>query len=339
MTQHDITNLPEATPDLERAKSDFDGYGYALIKNAMSPGEVDGLLTRLEEQAEAEREMGAAYEDGGPEQNWGDFTDEKGNLRTNAFSAASGGVNQRVWMLVNKGKVFRDLLVNRPIRTLIDHVLGKEYLLSSFGANIAKPGGVAMDLHTDQWWMPDPESRGPAKIPVGSINRQQTNWTESEPPQLIAPMAAVNVMWMLVDFTEENGATRLVPGSHLYGSRPKKGDVVETIAVTGIAGTAAVFDGRVWHGTGANVSEVNRYGLLTTFCGPMMRTQENFIVGTGPSVLEGASEDLLALLGFKIWNGYGRVESPVAGFVSRGDLALSEMKPNSIRGHSTNMDT
>jgi ectoine hydroxylase-related dioxygenase (phytanoyl-CoA dioxygenase family) len=326
MTKNGHTNLPEATADLGRVRSDFDNYGYALIENAMSPAEVDALLTRLQEQAEAERRKEIAFEDGGLEQNWGDFTDEKGNLRKAAFTAASGGVNQRVWMLVNKGKIFRDLLNNRPVRTLIDNLLGNDYLLSSFGANIAKPGGVAMDLHTDQWWMPDPELRGPAKVPIGSITRQQTNWTESEPPELIAPLAAVNIMWMLVDFTEENGATRLVPGSHLTGLKPNKETDVDTIAVSGKAGTAAIFDGRIWHGTGANVSKVNRYGLLTTFCGPMLRTQENFILGTETSVLEGASEDLLALFGFKIWNGYGRVESPLAGFVTRGDSTLSDMR-------------
>lgn len=88
-----------------------------------------------------------------------------------------------------------------------------------------------------------------------------------------------------------------------------------------------VFDGRLWHGTGANVSNVNRYGLLTTFCGPMFRPQENFIVGTETTVLEEASDDLLALLGFKIWNAYGRIESPVAGYITRDERSLSEMRP------------
>ena len=328
MTTNAVGELPVATTHLEEAKTDLDRHGYALLENAISPDQVNALLTRLKEQAEAERQQGLAYEDGGAKQNWGSFADEKGNLRKDAFTATAGGINQRVWMLVNKGQVFRDLLNNKPVRALIDYSLGNDYLLSSFTANIAKQGGVAMDLHTDQWWMPEPVRRGPAaRIPVGSITRQQPNWTGSKPPQLIAPLVAVNVMWMMVDFTEENGATRIVPGSHLSGVRPKKEDALKTIAGTGKAGSAMVFDGRTWHGTGANVSSVNRYGILTTFCGPMLRPQENFTIGTDPAVLEGASEDLLALLGYKIWNGYGRIESPLAGLISRDDLALSEMKP------------
>jgi ectoine hydroxylase-related dioxygenase (phytanoyl-CoA dioxygenase family) len=322
-----VFDLPQPTTVLDQLKSDLDSHGYALIEDAMSADQVETLLGRLKEQAEAERQLRVAYEDGGPNQDWGRFRDDDGHPKQNAFTAAAGGVNQRVWMLVNKGQVFRDLLANRPVRQLIDYTLGPEYLLSSYGANIVKPGGLAMDLHTDQWWMPEPVRRGPAKVPVGSISRQQSNWTEDEPAELIAPQAAVNVMWMLVDFTEENGATRIVPGSHLTGERPNHREGVRVVAATAKAGTAMVFDGRTWHGTGANVGTSIRYGILTTFCGPMFRTQENFVAGVDSTVLEQASNDLLQLLGFKIWNGYGRIESPLAGFISRGDSAISEIKP------------
>ena len=79
---------------------------------------------------------------------------------------------------------------------------------------------------------------------------------------MIAPAVVVNVMWMLVDFTAENGGTRLVPRSHLTGRHPDKGldKDVEPIAAEGPAGTAMVFDGRMWHGTGANVSDGPRLG-------------------------------------------------------------------------------
>lgn len=327
MSTQQLTNLPVATTNLEQAKNDLDAHGYALIENAMTPDEVSTALTRLKEQAEAERQQGIAYEDGGAGQNWGKFTDEEGNLRKDAFTAKSGGVNQRVWMLVNKGQIFRDLLGKKSIRAVIDHALGDDYLLSSYTANIAKPGGIAMNLHTDQWWMPDPIRREPPAVRVGSISREQPSWNEPEAPALIAPTACVNVMWMLADFTEENGGTRIVPGSHHTGVRPDNSSTIESIAATGKAGSAMVFDGRLWHGTGANVSNVNRYGLLTTFCGPIFRPQENFIVGTDPDILAEASEDLRALLGLKIWNGYGRVENPLGGFITRDEVARAEMRP------------
>lgn len=321
--------MPQLTSDLDQLKYDIDTYGFCYVKDALTPDQVSALRTRLVEQAEAERQQNVAYEDGGAKQNWGDFRDANGRVRKEAFTAAGGGVNQRVWMLINKGRVFREVFDVVSVRALVGHVLGEEYLLSSYGANIAKPGGVPMDLHTDQWWMPGPVRRARNSIPVGTISRQQPNWVEDEPPVLIAPPACVNVMWMLVDFSAENGGTNVVPGSHLYGRYPNKESQkgVETVAATGPAGTAMVFDGRIWHGTGANTSDGERLGLLTTFCGPQFRTQENFALGTSKEVVEEASPDLLALLGFKVWNAYGRIGSPLAEYVSQDASLLGEMRP------------
>ena len=318
--------LPKATSDMEQAKSDILEYGYCLIANALEPEVVGAALERLKEQAAAELEQGAAFEDGGPKQQWGAFTDGKGRPKQKAYTAAAGGVNQRVWMLVNKGRIFRQILFTENVRAVVDHVLGEEYLLSSYSANIAKPGGVAMNLHTDQWWMPHPVDREPSPLPVGSITRERSNLRGEGAPEMIAPCVCVNVMWMLNSFSEENGGTRFVPGSHLRGRPPRANDGEgEILAAEGAAGTAMVFDGRLWHGTGANVSSGNRYGLLTTFCGPQFRPQENFTIGSRPEMLADATPELLALLGFKIWSGYGRVESPVAEYISQDERSLGEM--------------
>ena len=146
---------------------------------------------------------------------------------------------------------------------------------------------------------------------------------------MIAPPVVANVMWMLNDFTPENGGTKIVPGSHLKGRRPNKeaDREVPAVAAVAAAGTAMVFDGRLWHGTGANVSDDPRVGVLTTFCGPQFRQQENYTIGTAPQVLEEASPELLALLGFKIWNAYGRIGNPAADFISPGESSLGEMHP------------
>src|SRR5947199_382425 len=74
---------------------------------------------------------------------------------------------------------------------------------------------------------------------------------------------------------------------------------VATIAGTGPAGTALVFDGRIWHGTGANTTaDERRWGVLTYFCRPWMRPQENYTLSTHPDVLAEADLELLQLLGF-----------------------------------------
>ena len=320
--------LPQPTTDIATLQANIDEFGYCLVKDAMTPDQVAAAKQRLLEQAQAELEGGHAFEDGGAKQQWGQFTDDAGRVRREAFSAAAGGVNQRVWMLINKGAIWRELLAQPTVRAVAGHVLGVDYLLSSYGANIAKPGGIAMNLHTDQWWMPEPIHRAPNPVPAGSLTRELSNRVDDH-PAMIAPPVVVNVMWMLNNFTEEIGATRIVPRSHLYGRRPdaeRDKDVV-SIPAEGAAGSAMLFDGRIWHGTGANISDQQRLGVLTTFVAPQFRTQVNFTMATAPEVVAAADDDLLALLGFKIWNAYGRVESPVAGYIQQGERSLGEMKP------------
>lgn len=321
-----MSNLPHPTEDLAQVKAQLDTYGYGLLANALDAESLSKIKTRLREQAIAEKQRGLAFEDGGAKQNWGDFRDSDGQVRARAFTQSAGGINQRVWMLINKGRVFRDMLSHAGVRNIADHALGHDYLLSSHSANIAKPGGVAMRLHTDQWWMPAPTRPHRAHLPVGSITREQTDEPNAS---FISPCVVVNVVWMIGAFTSENGGTRVVPRSHLWGRRPDHSDdnAVETVALKGPPGTVGFLDGRIWHGTGANVGDQLRWAILTTFCGPQFRPQENFTLGTAPKVLAHASPDLLALLGFKVWHAYGRVESPTVEFVRPGERSLGELRP------------
>ena len=88
-----------------------------------------------------------------------------------------------------------------------------------------------------------------------------------------------------------------------------------------------MFDGRIWHGTGANRSNEDRLGLLATYCGPQFRTQENYTLGLDPSVYAEASPELLARLGFKVWHAYGRTGDPSAQFVGPENQLVGEMNP------------
>ena len=103
---------------------------------------------------------------------------------------------------------------------------------------------------------------------------------------------------MLDDFTEANGATILVPGSHLFGREPDRelDQGANWTSATGPTGSVVIFDGRTWHSTGANVSDQGGIGVNTSFCAPQFRLQEDYQVGTSPEVLTEASEDLLAIL-------------------------------------------
>jgi len=320
---------PQSTRDLCQAEKDFRDCGFCLIQDALPTEQVAAMRERLVEQAAAETSLGVDFRDGGPEQNWGAFRDEKGGIRSEAFTAKAGGTNQRVWMLINKGKVFHQIFKSTAVRSIVDRFLGEEYILSSCGANIAKPGGVAMPLHTDQWWMPAPTRIDRDPLPIGSMGRDRFDVDETlgDPPPFIAPMAAINVIWMLVDFTAEIGATRLVPGSHLRGRQPDNSGETKAVQPEAPAGTALVLDARTWHGTGANTSDRDRLAILSTFCGPQFRAQENLTLGTHEDVVHAAADAPRALLGFKVWNAYGRIESPAVEFISPGERSLGELKP------------
>lgn len=191
-----------------------------------------------------------------------------------------------------------------------------------------------MKLHTDQWWMPAPTRRERAPLPAGSIRRDRFDRDQLEPPPMVSIAACANIMWMLDDFSEANGATRIVPGSHLAGRQPDpaRDQDVATIGAVGPAGSAMVFDGRLWHGTGANTGNRRRMGLLTTFCGPQFRPQENFTVGARPEVIEAASPDVLELLGFRVWAAYGRIGDPLVDFIDPKSRQIGELRPEMQRG-------
>tara|TARA_B100000029_G_scaffold411565_1_gene413957 strand:+ start:883 stop:1962 length:1080 start_codon:yes stop_codon:yes gene_type:complete len=339
---------PKPTKDQKQAVSDLKEFGYCIVADALDERTLESVHNRLVEQAEAEIESGVAFEDQGPKQIDRMKTDitnpgmKYAEIPENAFSVGSGGINQRVWMLVNKGEVFRDLVTHSFMTPLIEFLLGEDFLLSTLSANIAKPGGVEMGLHTDQWWMPRPSPRKDPHIAAGNIQRgEYYGVSNGDPDEAINPPCACNVMYCLTDFTEINGATRIVPKSHLTGLQPTP-DVPHTtvsIAAEAKAGSAIVFEGRLWHGTGANKSNGNRLGLLATYCAPQFRAQENYTLGVDPAIVEQASPELLSRLGFKIWNAYGRTGDPTKGFVHKNTQNIGEMRPKHLESKTSNYQT
>lgn len=262
------------THDLEQAWADLEDHGYAVVRDVLTPEHLARLRSRLVEQAAGELAAGVGYLD-------------------------SGGRNQRVWNLPNKGDEFLDLLRHPLYVETMDHLLGRGWLVSSSTANIAGPGGESMFLHADQGYVPAPF-----------------------PPR---PLVA-NCGWLLDDFTEENGGTRVVPGSHRWerGPSPEEATEYDTVAVEGPAGGAFLFDGRLWHGTGANRTERRRHVILNYACVPWLRQQENFTVSLSPEVLERCGEELLARFGFKVRGTLGGVQGPREGALTKRPEAFLE---------------
>ena len=284
----DEAELPKPTRRFSHLIDDMNKWGYCLLAEAIAPGPLAEIRTRLEDQAEAENHLGA----------------NQGNDGVNG----AGTDNQWLLMLINKGEVFQRVLMHPEVTPILDYVIGREHILSETSAHLTRPGNPAMALHTDQWWMPPPVWPGESYRPAGEITRtsvRQGPLKRATHP-IPAPMC-VQTMLMVSDFTEANGATRLVPGSHMTGFQPDQSvpHIVPSIAAEAPAGTIAIWEGRTWHSAGANTSNEIRFGMPTLYAAPQMRTLMNFTYGTKKDVLAKATPDLKRLLGFKVWQGYG----------------------------------
>ena len=322
-------NYPKPTDDLDKAKNDLKTWGYCLLLDAIPKTINENAKNRLIEQANAEKKLNLAFEDGSKTKKWGEFKVKK----SKSFKSDDGGINQRIWMLPNKGKEFLNILDNHKYFKIMKYIVGDHPIVSSFGANIAKKGGVRMDLHTDQWWAPDPVDREKDFLPTASITRKKFNYEINKNvinnTDLIARPSVSNVLIMINGMTFENGGTMVVPGSHLYGRHPEKklDSDIKPIAAEGPPGCAIITDGRLWHGTGANITEEPRIAIIITFCGPQFRPQENYTYGLRKNLLKKLNDFQKELLGFRVWNGYGRTGDPTQNFIDTAEDPIGILKP------------
>ena len=110
-------------------------------------------------------------------------------------------------------------------------------------------------------------------------------------------------MWALTDFTEENGATRIIPGSHLADTSPDYGAPYDSMPAVMSAGSVLIWHGSLWHGGGANTTPDRRIGLAMNYCAGYIRQQENQQLGLSPSLVRTFSPRLRDLVGYGIYSG------------------------------------
>lgn len=175
--------------------------------------------------------------------------------------------------LVNKGATFDRFYIHPKVLTAVAHVLRHHFKLSSLNYRAALPGSGAQKLHVD--------------------------WHESVAPN---HYRVCNSIWLLDDFTEDNGATRLVPGTHLSNQRPA--DVLQDLSephpleklLVAPAGTVVVFNSHVWHGGTINKSSLPRRAIHSYYChydAPQQTDQRRYI---RPETSERLDEAVLTLL-------------------------------------------
>ncbi len=115
-----------------------------------------------------------------------------------------------------------------------------------------------------------------------------------------------NSMWALTDFTEANGATSVVPGSHLWDHGPDyfaTEPALPSIAAEMPKGSVLVWHGSTWHGGGANTSDEVRVGVAMNYCADYIRQQENQQLGIPPEIMATFSPQLRQLCGLGMYRG------------------------------------
>jgi len=182
----------------------------------------------------------------------------------------------RLANLVDKGDVFCRAIALRPLLEYVRHVLGPDIKLSSLNARSADP-------HTDVGQ--------PLHVDMGAILDERGYWV-------------CNTVWMLDDFTLENGPTRMVPGSHTWKQRPQ--DMLadplaphpDEILLTGKAGTIAVMNAHLWHGGTANRTSRPRLAMHAFYCRrdkPQQQYQKQLLRPEVQAALSPDVREILAL--------------------------------------------
>jgi ectoine hydroxylase-related dioxygenase (phytanoyl-CoA dioxygenase family) len=192
-----------------------------------------------------------------------------------AMNGFEGHRTVRIYNLLAHGDPFERIPVHPSVLPLIEGVLDEGCLISSLSSIAIDPGEIAQPIHADDMVIP------------------------LEKPH--APIVC-NSMWALTDFTEANGATRLVPGTHRHAS-PAYGGAYETIAAEMPKGSVLIWDGALWHGGGANQTHERRIGLAMNYCAGFIRQQENQQLGLNPDRVRGFTPRLQELVGYGVYRG------------------------------------
>jgi ectoine hydroxylase-related dioxygenase (phytanoyl-CoA dioxygenase family) len=212
---------------------------------------------------------------------------------------------RRIFNLIARGPRFRELVLDETILEVSEAILGVDFLLSGTTSMHISPGETSQLLHCDD----------------GMITLPRPH---------VATM--ITTLWALCDFTISNGATRLVPGSHLCEEMPRAGERHESLAAEMPAGSVLVLHGSTWHGGGSNATtNAERYGVSIQFVAGWCRQQQNLMLGTPAEVVALYPRRLQQLIGYSIFRnvmGHVNREHPLKllGVEERVDMVWDRME-------------
>lgn len=185
-----------------------------------------------------------------------------------------GHHTQRAYSLLAKTRVCDHLVEHPRVLALLDALLMPNYLLSQLQAIQIGPDESPQFLHYDDGMYPVPRPR--------------------------AALSAATI-WAITDFTADNGATVVIPGSHTWDDARKPADTDEHVSVVMPAGSVVFFLGTLWHGGGANrTTSHRRLAVTAQYCQPWLRPQEAFTLSTPPATVRTVSENIRRMIGYSI---------------------------------------
>lgn len=215
-----------------------------------------------------------------------------------ASNAFEGERTRRVYNLLAHGEIWRQIPVHPLILPIVEGVLDAGCLISSLSSIAINPDETPQPIHADDQLLP--------------LDKPHT-------------ATVCNTMWALTDFNEANGATRIVPKSHLADASPEYGKHVDSIPAEMPRGSVLIWHGSLWHGGGANKSQAPRVGIAMNYCAGWVRQQENQQLGLPLETVRKFEPRLQELCGFGIYNGLiGHIDkqSPSQRLLRRGKSGI-----------------
>eukprot|EP01043_Picozoa_sp_COSAG02_P012120 COSAG02_NODE_461_length_21848_cov_235.681043_9_plen_439_part_00 len=281
----DFGYLPQPTTDGDQLEHDFVRWGYCIVADAMTSDQVDRVVSRLKDQAAAERAAGVAH-------------------------VSHGGSSQHVFNTLPKGKEFRDMIEFHPraavggptVEGLLEKILGRGWYGGTFHGSIVHEGGGDQGMHQDQGEIPiDLHANVPMKCLI--------IWTLSEfnlemggtymVPGSHRDAAGSNRVVPSIDYTElANG------GEHGPG----------LVACCAPPGSAILTDSRLLHSGARRTAPGTRYALRYLYQRGFIRQQENQYVSVPDEIVSVCSPKLLKMMGYQSFGGLGMVN----GYTSNG---------------------
>jgi ectoine hydroxylase-related dioxygenase (phytanoyl-CoA dioxygenase family) len=187
-----------------------------------------------------------------------------------------GSQTVRIYNLLVHGKAFERIPVHPNVLPVVESVLDAGCLISSLSSIAICEGETPQPIHADDQLMPIPKPH---------------------------PPTVCNTMWALTDFTEANGATRIIPGSHTADASPVYGQHYDSIPAEMPRGSVLVWHGSLWHGGGANTTDQRRVGIAMNYCAGYIRQQENQQLGIPRDIAAGFEHRLQQLCGYSVYFG------------------------------------